>query len=666
MIKRSLALLCSFSILHASIAAGAVRPFRCELELTATELSVPAPSRTTEQSLIQMLNAVKGLSEEPPWTKVITQYLIPSARAKNPARMITIVGATNVGKSAVLNAIPKIWAHQSEVKRLTEGPSLVSFHADSTARPLILFNAKLIDETGEFDPRIHRSELWRNIQQTSQEGPPLIYPSEQFYRNLIFVDTPAYNGPLGNELVADMAMKSDILIYVFTNVDYASEPNLEFLERLLKANGPRDLILIYNVNAAIPQTIIETHINFICDKLFGKRDPTALPQEVLGAYHMVHDEKVALGEEVLRLRPIYDSMEFADLLSTLDQTAARHRRQTLNLVLEHVLNEAEKTYSMMVRDSDEIRLTKELFDVYIKHLINDSLSQAPYHRLAAELEGKWSKQTRGLRGFAHWLANPVAKAGLELGDLAGNIPAVRELERYLEMTVDNIVFRLRLAVSEGVIRIPTTVAEATQLVNQFPEFKRKNSIGIDEPPIASVQNGLYEIRLPKSKSLDHYFSNYLNQRWEEIVPDIKRDVRENFSNLTLRLQSNLTELDRSQTFRQRTIQTLYLSMAVLPAVIAVFYIALRGTSIFDVRTVAAIVGAHLAAKLFVRLDERSLRRGWNEAVHDWFMERQEPRVDEILGKSVDVEPPVSDPERAQSLKEAIDDLETSAFGVETK
>lgn len=637
---------------------------RCELELTATEVATAPVRMEADRALFTLSQAFRGIEPQPGWLQVIDEYLLPAARSPSTNLVLTMIGGTNVGKSQVFNSLPILTDRsvETEAEPVTVHPSPVSFDAESTARPVIMANAGLFDEQGNFDMRFTRTERWRNPEQVASPGPALVYPVKDFFSNLIFVDTPAFTSPGTQADVIQGLRIADVFFYIFSNANYGEPSSLDFVRQRLEENGPRDIVLIYNVNAAIPPEVAETHFQYVREGLKSGFSPDTLPVNIMAAYHMIHSEKVARGEEGVQFLPFADSIPFEELLVNLEANSATHRRQSLNLTLKYVLEKAKQSIAEINLLEGELDVTEKIFDAYLNHLIRDAVLNIPYHRLGPDLEKAYYRQTTGFRKFSQWLANPLNMSGLFEGPSPAKSPAVREIERYLDSVIEKVIAEFRLGVAEGIIRIPTDDDQAPKVLEDINQFRKRFSVG-EEGPSYQKTNGFYEIQLPRSKTVQLYFDRFLARDWHTLVPEIKKDVRENFANLILQIQSRLDELARKQSFAVRAKQGVYTTLAIAPALMAVTYMAYRGTAILEIQTLASIFGAHLAARLFVSLNESSFRRGWAEAIRSWLEERQEPRLSEILRRHIRLRPTE---QRVQfdraRVSQAIDDLYFSGIG----
>lgn len=640
-----------------AIAAGWLRRGRpcATLLLKATDITPvekasaahPAVKIPPEKALHLLMEAIAPLRPQPQWTNVVNAYLLPAFHSQDQNLVLVLAGPTNVGKSTILNSLPAI--HNSQIVH-SDIPSLSSFNAESTARPVIMFNAGMFDERGNFDNRFSRTERWRDNEQVLYPGPSLVYPVKDFYQNLVFVDTPAFNWPASKDIATEQIRKADIIIYAFSNANYADEANLNFVNQMIEENGLRDLILIYNVNAAIPQDVVRAHLQYVSNSIFKNPDGRELPHAVIGAYHMVHSEKVARGEEEATMIPLNGSPNFANLLQSLDENALAHRRQALSMGLQYVLEAAEKTLAQREREILEFNLTQKIFETYLDHLIDTAVEHVPYDGLGLELEQIWDRHSAGFRGFALWIAHPVHMSGFSLGR-ASQTPSVEEIKRYLDSVVDSVTAKFQLGVAQGRIQLPLGDERTDQLIKEL------EGSGIQ---VSATEKG-YEIQLPQSEPLKMSFEQYLGRNWSEVTSEIKEEVRENFSRLTLEIQSQLNEVAQSQPITIRTQRAMFTTLALLPPAIAAAIMAYRSRDFIDFQTVGTAVTAWLGTRLFINLNDYRLGGVWIQSVRDWFMERQRPRLHEILGRHLLLMADTVQRADPQKIRTAIESLEATGM-----
>jgi hypothetical protein len=619
-----------------------------------------------ENNLNELLKQAGLLPSPPDWTESIQKYLIPSLQAPHQNLVVTIAGGTNVGKSLIFNSLRTLNSVEPEIH--SNEPSSISFNADSTARPVLMFSADLFDENGNFDIRFPRTERWRSIDQVKVPGIPLVYPTKNFFRHIIFIDTPAFTEiAKGNEPqeFIDLAARSDILIYVFSNANYSDRRNLEALRQTLQRVGPRDLILIYNVNAAIPQTIAEEHVDYVSRYLqnateASREDPAP---RVIGSYQMVHSERVAAGEENANLIPIGGAMPFSELLNILDSNFFLQRRQALNFTLKHILERAKETFADVHREESELDLTERILMSYLDHLISETTKDVPYDRLGAELEETWNKQSPGLSGFAHWVANPLMMAGVTARSTSRRMEALDEVEHSMENIANTIVAEFRLAIAEKIIKIPSEDPVSHDIIEAVDQFRERFGIHGDRAPMYKIADQTLEVHLPiDSPGLKLYLDDYIRRNWPASIAQIKQASKESFANLALEIQTKLGELVQKQPFHARAAQSLYTGLAVCSVIAAIAYIAYQGRRVVEVESIVALISAHLLARLFVRLQHRSLNQSWDGLISDWLSERQHPRLREIIATHVRFRPSSQKlGVEFENVRRAIDQLDASGI-----
>ncbi len=130
---------------------------------------------------------------------------------------------------------------------------------------------------------------------------------------------------------------SDILIYVFTNSNYNNRDNTDFIAQMLTGIGMRKCFLVYRVYPSFTQQEVLEHAMTVAKGIYGDRADEFL----LGVYRTDEDNKVAAGQQFMKLMPVENhDPEFSEALQSIDGAGLRF--ELYGSILADVIHRAAK------------------------------------------------------------------------------------------------------------------------------------------------------------------------------------------------------------------------------------------------------------------------------------------------------------------------------------
>lgn len=221
-------------------------------------------------------------------------------------------------------------------------------------------------------------------------GSPLYIVNQRAPANLVLLDTPDFDtgaqGQYANRDVTQMALEaSDILIYVFTNSNYNNRDNTDFISQILTGIGTRKCFLIYRVYPSFTEQEVHEHAMTVAKAIYG----TEAEKYVLGIFRTDEDNRVAAGEQFMKLRPLQaDGQEFLEALKSID--AEKLRLELHGSVLKDIVEQAAGILEQSKTSLNELVLYHDAFRMAQSHCVHEALKHFPMDRVMRRFAKIWS------------------------------------------------------------------------------------------------------------------------------------------------------------------------------------------------------------------------------------------------------------------------------------
>jgi len=205
------------------------------------------------------------------------------------------------------------------------------------------------------------------------------------------MDTPDFDtgsrGRYANRQSAQAALEAaDILIYIFTNSNYNNRDNTDFIGRMLTGIGRRKCFLVYRCYPSFTTEEVEEHAATVARNIYGG----SAERYVLGVFRAEEDNRVAAGEQGIRLLPVRPgAASFGQALRAIDATQLR--RELHASMLSDVMSQAEAFLSRGRESLAELRR----YTAGVRAAQNQCLQQALRHFPVDRVMRRFAKSGRG-------------------------------------------------------------------------------------------------------------------------------------------------------------------------------------------------------------------------------------------------------------------------------
>lgn len=557
---------------------------------------------------------------------------------------VAIIGPTNSGKSSIFNAI----ANMGGVGDLSPPTSPSGASAGSTARPVMV--ARLI-------PQEPGWQQWKDPTDAQTQGPPIVRGVPQFFERLRIVDTPAYDIRNYVPSVRSALALSDLAFIVIDQTSYRSDLHTNAIKELFRKAGWKKIVLIFNSHERSPNLVdLENKVRTAARSILSEREgQTKYKTPFIGAFTFHHDGK---GRPVFTSLVGSESMSMEQLLTKIDAQPSRIRKESTHIALAETLDFLATELKVRQKLNEEVAWTQTVFSEFLLQSFDSVVHQLPFRRLGQELESLWYGQSHGLRAFARWLAHPGRMLRGHPSDAVLASEGFAEVTRFLDHFGQHLVDRVRQFVTSQELMLRNTSPEKLKEFEQKLEDLQKGFLdqAADMPQITQTPTGV-RVKIPNE--LPH-FKLHTEVEWRKLTEELQQELRSNFLSLTAQFRIDLEQLAKRQSLPAKMMSNLNVTLAIVPMILAVSTMVYRGSGFLDVTNVASLFGAHLAARLFVNIDERYLSRSWTRLIEERFREKQHPLLLSTVKKHLDppTEPKSLTREELDSIESAMEFLAT--------
>ncbi len=535
--------------------------------------------------LVEMLHIEGAVSGEA-WSNLDAR-LLPLIDPKLPL-MVAICGGANAGKSTLFNSL------------LNVRVSPVRGNAGSTRRVLIAVHPQMIEQkrvlASLFDPFGQTPLPLGNPLDLLDPGPPLVTVHQDIPQGQILMDTPDFDTGsddrfINRDVAREVLEACNVLVYIVTNTTYNNLDNTRFMRRILTETGMRRCILVYNCSRTLDDRQVRDHLDTTAANLYG----AAKDEYLIGTFRTDTSDAVAAGEELMHLRPVQTgSPDIMTLLGSLDPHQIRERQiQTmLEAFVRHVRQVVRE--SAIVRD--EIELYTAALHLVLGRAVQQSLVSFPLKRIMQRMNDIWLETSpahlKFFRGVGSLIGKP-AKAILALvkpakaGDTEknkGSFGAVEPLERIKSDLLgsaselrDNVLAEEIIA--ETIARDPT----GESLASLVDHIRRQRRLSEKELPFCHIAaaTGTVTVHVAAPACSKEVRQGCGSRLWSDTADRIIAtagdvlDLSEDAA-LNQELTDLVGQFRQRMNFLQKTRESFFASLNVLPATLGIAYILTTG------------------------------------------------------------------------------------------
>ena len=519
--------------------------------------------------------------------KNLDSRLLPLIDPQLPL-MVAICGGANAGKSTLFNSMLNV--------RL----SPVRGNAGSTRRVLIAVQPQLIERKSVlgslFEPFDQTPLPLDNPSDLLSPGPPLVTVHKDTPQGQVLMDTPDFDTGLGDRFInRDVAREvleaCNVLIYIVTNTTYNNLENTRFMRQILTETGMRRCILVYNCSRTLDDQQAKEHLETTALNIYGKEKDEYL----IGMFRTDTSDSIASGEAHMRLRALQpDGAELMQLLNDIDPRQIREKQ--IQTMLEAFVHYVGQVVIESRTTKDEIELYTKAINLALGRAVQQSLVSFPLKRIMTRMNEIWLETSpphlKFFRGIGSIIGKP-ARAILSLVSSSskeerktgfGSAGTVEPLEQ-IKSDLLGSASELRDSILAEDIIVETIAKDSVGLrMSQLVDRIRvRRNLSEKELPSHSIATATGTVTVHVAAPTCSKMSRQELGRspWSETADRIVvtageiLDMSEDAA-LNQQLTALVGEFRQRMNFLQKSRESFFASLNVLPATLGVAYILTTG------------------------------------------------------------------------------------------
>lgn len=501
--------------------------------------------------------------------------------------MVAICGGANSGKSTLFNSL------------LQSNLSAIRGDAGSTRRVLAAGHPELFDQpslvSALFEPFDRPPEPLKDPAALLETGPPLYIANPGVPHRQVLMDTPDFDtGSADRYINRDIARRvleaSNILIYVVTNATYNNLENTRFMRQMLTEAGMRRCILVYRCSRSFSEDQVQTHLRTTAANLYGSR----WQGQVIGWYRTDESDAVAEGKALMQLRAVGPQPE--DILALLrSQDPRETRRVQIQSTLAAYFDHARRVVSEGRIAAAELGLYAGALRLALSHAVSRALVSVPIERILQRMNTIWMETSPGylkfFRGVGSAVGGParmvvsLVKAIRGEKQTPGADRSERNLREELRANLIQGAAQLREAVLEAEVAAETTAddRDGAALIRALEDIRRQRGLEDLELPFlkSSAATGVVTLHVAAPPATAPPRRRIQDRPWAETAAAVGA-AAETVLNVAddVELNRELTELVHDfrsrMSFSQKSRESLFASLNILPATLGIAYILTTG------------------------------------------------------------------------------------------
>ena len=502
--------------------------------------------------------------------------------------MVAVCGGANSGKSTLFNSLLKV--------RL----SLVRGDAGSTRRVLAAVNPGILALENFMESLFEPfGTIPRPLEETTallNPGPPLYITHPDVPQDQIWLDTPDFDTGsadryLNRHIAREVLEACNVLVYIVTNTTYNNLENTRFMRQVLTEAGMRRCILVYNCSRTLEDRQAMAHLETTAANLYG----TAKEDYLIGYYRTDTSDAVASAQAFMSLRAVRPGdPDLMDRLRQLDPREIRERQiqTTLKAFIDYVRQVL--TVSQSVRD--EVELYAGTLHLTFNHALQQSLISIPVKKILQRMNDLWLETSPSHLKFFRGVGSVIGKPARMLlslvrlvqggeaskeGLFAKPVDPLEEIQSNLLGAASQL--RDSILAEEVIAETIAKDREGSRLTSlvdriRFQRGSKENQLPFRQmaPSTGTV---IFHVAAPtctqdSRKALAARPWSATAERLVSTAQDLL-NISEDAA-LTGELTDLINEFRDQMNFFQRTRESFFASLSVLPATLGIVYILTTG------------------------------------------------------------------------------------------
>jgi len=518
------------------------------------------------------------------WKAVVNSRLL--ARFAPDAPLVAVIcGGGSSGKSTLFNTLAG------------EAVSPAGGRAGMNRRVLIAASRQRFGSqealSALFEPFGWHPRHLEDPLELTRPGEPLYVLSDALPPYLLLLDTPDFDtgakGVYANRETARQALElADLMLYIFTNSNYANRDNTDFVAEMLTGVGQRRAFLVYRAYPSFEDSEVRRHAMTVAHNIYGSRAEDFL----MGIYRADEDNEVAAGRKPMNLTPLEaGAPPLTDALTGMDPVPIR--LALFSSVLQDVVDIAGEVTAESGVCLDELELYADALRAVQAECLQTALRHFPLDTVMRRFARIWSRgdpaHIRAMRKTGSIIAYPVKLVSklLKSGDSREPESAHREISEDVRQQIQADLLSAANRLYEQIlgprieVRIAASDPAAERMAQAVTRIRAARGIDGDTAPRVSGADtgGQRMLTANAPPALDESREQVRRHSWQSLAETLmarSRGVVDFSEHIDAELAQLADRLRSQMSWRARVTQTFAAFLNVLPATAAVTYILSTG------------------------------------------------------------------------------------------
>ncbi len=518
------------------------------------------------------------------WARALDRKLISMYSPDFPL-LVAICGGGSSGKSTLFNAM--VGKKVSPTGGMAGINRKVSVAISEYCLVKSDFLSSLFEHFGSFPKPL------KDITDLISPGPPVYVKTKNLPKNLVLLDTPDFDTGFrdsytNREISRQTLEVADLFIYVFTNSNYSNKDNTDFITKVFTGIGKRHCFLVYRVYPGFSSEEITEHAMTVARNIYGKDSE----KYVLGIYRADEDNSVAAGEKFMQLYAVPDHQPtLSQALQKID--TEKYRTDLLKTLLHDAVQQAQQIHTCCKLSTNALRLYLDALEAIQGYCVQEALAHFPMELVMKRFSQLWlsmepgpikaMRKTGDVIGFPFKILVNRVKVGGKKYPWKNLLPEKQSFKRKMEEDILRALNSLyRQVLSDKIqVTLPDRNPVATRMCSTI-ETTRNHDRKITDPlPKTNrcMKKGTVTFSVAFPPALLTAQEKLRNSDWRSKVESV-REQQNLIISFTDPIDDELKELvaqfRKRMGFLEKSKQTLFALLNIVPATVAVSYIFVTG------------------------------------------------------------------------------------------
>jgi hypothetical protein len=415
-------------------------------------------------------------------------------------------------------------------------------------------------------------------------------------RRQVLMDTPDFDTGsddryINRDIARGVLAACNVLIYIVTNTTYNNLENTRFMRQILTEAGMRKCILIYNCSRTLDDQQVMAHLETTAGNLYG----AARDRYLIGYYRTDTSDAVAAGQALMQLRAVRPGdADILDLIAGLDPHQIREAQ--IQTTLAAFTGHMRQVLSTGRTQASELDLYAGTLRLALSRAVQQALVSVPIEKIMQRMNNIWLETSpsflKFFRGVGSVIGTParvifsmvkMARGATDQKDTrtGSSVDPLEELETNLIGAAAEL--RDHILAEELIAETTQKDPNGGRLIGLLDEIRGRLGLNAKQLPFrqTAASTGTVAMHVAAPASTSEIRERLARQAWQPSAERILSTAPKilNVSDdaaLDRELTDLVTAFRLNMDFVQKTRESFFASLNILPATLGIAYILTTG------------------------------------------------------------------------------------------